>query len=507
MIPVFDGHNDTVLQHLDDPARDFFARHDDGHLDAVRAAEGGLVGGFFAVYTRSPAVGARYQDAIEAAGLSKPTPLGAIDPTDAVRNTNAAVATILGWAADPEGRFRVARSVAELEAAMADGVMAGVLHFEGAEAIGPDLAALDVYHAAGLRSLGPVWSRPNLFAEGVPFAYPSSPDTGPGLTAHGRALVRRCNELRIMIDLSHINERGFWDVAALSDAPLVATHSNAHAICPSARNLTDEQLAAVRASQGVVGLNFAVAFLAPDGDGVLGAERVVRWDAADPDGDPLTVALDLSADGGPWEELARWEGDAGEHPLGDLPHGPTYLLRLRASDGLYETAIVSAPLDPGDEAALALAVAAPEAGEVWSGLREARWEATHPEESARRARVGKFYYRPPGGESWADVILRVRSILVELQERFHGERVWLFSHEAVILAFRYVVEGLDEQRVVALQKEEPLANCSMTRYRAVDGALQLVRADDTRPVEESDEAHVTHETDDAAEDAEAGQDT
>ena len=79
------------------------------------------------------------------------------------------------------------------------------------------------------------------------------------------ALVRRCNELRIMIDMSHINERGFWDVAALSDAPLVATHSNAHAICPSARNLTDEQLAAVRASQGVVGLNFAVAFLAPDG--------------------------------------------------------------------------------------------------------------------------------------------------------------------------------------------------------------------------------------------------
>ena len=278
MIPVFDGHNDTVLQHLDDPARDFFARHDDGHLDAVRAAEGGLVGGFFAVYTRSPAVGARYQDAIEAAGLSKPTPLGAIDPTDAVRNTNAAVATILGWAADPEGRFRVARSVAELEAAMADGVMAGVLHFEGAEAIGPDLAALDVYHAAGLRSLGPVWSRPNLFAEGVPFAYPSSPDTGPGLTAHGRALVRRCNELRIMIDLSHISERGFWDVAALSDAPLVATHSNAHAICPSARNLTDEQLAAVRASQGVVGLNFAVAFLAPDGrfDRAMPLEVMVR---------------------------------------------------------------------------------------------------------------------------------------------------------------------------------------------------------------------------------------
>ncbi len=127
-------------------------------------------------------------------------------------------------------------------------------------------------------------------------------------------------------------------------------------------------------------------------------------------------------------------------------------------------------------------------GITWYGI-----EADHPEESARRARVGKFYYRPPGGESWADVILRVRSILLELQERFAGERVWLFSHEAVILAFRYVVEGLDEQRVVALQKQEPVANCSMTVYRRVDGALQLVRSADTEAVEESDEAQVTHE--------------
>jgi broad specificity phosphatase PhoE len=127
-------------------------------------------------------------------------------------------------------------------------------------------------------------------------------------------------------------------------------------------------------------------------------------------------------------------------------------------------------------------------GITWYGI-----EATHPEESARRARVGKFYYRPPGGESWADVILRVRAILVELQQRFQGERVWLFSHEAVILAFRYVVEGLDEKRVVALQKSEPLANCSMTRYRLVGGVLHLVRADDTAAVAESDEARVTRE--------------
>ena len=124
---------------------------------------------------------------------------------------------------------------------------------------------LDVLYAAGLRSLGPVWSRPNVFGHGVPFRCPSSPDTGPGLTDLGKALIGACNRLRIMIDLSHLNESGFWDVAAISDAPLVATHSNAHAISPHSRNLTDKQLAAIRETGGMVGVNFAVSFLRPDG--------------------------------------------------------------------------------------------------------------------------------------------------------------------------------------------------------------------------------------------------
>ena len=135
---------------------------------------------------------------------------------------------------------------------------------EGAEAIGPDLDNLERLYAAGLRSLGLVWSRPNIFGHGVPFAYPRSPDTGPGLTPAGRELVRACNNLKIMVDLSHLNERGFWDVAALSDAPLVATHACAHAICPSTRNLTDRQLDAVRASNGVVGFNLCVNDVRPD---------------------------------------------------------------------------------------------------------------------------------------------------------------------------------------------------------------------------------------------------
>jgi membrane dipeptidase len=110
-----------------------------------------------------------------------------------------------------------------------------------------------------------VWSRPNAFGHGVPFGFPQSPDTGPGLTEAGKALVRACNELGMLVDVSHLNEKGFWDVARISEAPLVATHSAAHALCPSSRNLTDAQLDAIAESGGVVGINFHVGFLRADG--------------------------------------------------------------------------------------------------------------------------------------------------------------------------------------------------------------------------------------------------
>ena len=148
---------------------------------------------------------------------------------------------------------------------MKRGALAAVLHIEGAEAIDRDFRMLDLLYAAGLRSLGIVWSRPNIFGHGVPFRFPGSPDTGPGLTDIGKELVRACNRLGILIDLSHLNEQGFWDVASISTAPLVATHSNVHAISPTPRNLTDKQLDAIRESHGVVGLNFGTAFLRPDG--------------------------------------------------------------------------------------------------------------------------------------------------------------------------------------------------------------------------------------------------
>jgi membrane dipeptidase len=162
---------------------------------------------------------------------------------------------------ESQGQLHIVRSHAELQHCLGSDVLAAVIHFEGAEAIDPGLDALEVFYAAGLRSLGPVWSRPNDFGEGVPYLYPHSPDTGPGLTDTGKALVRACNQLGIVVDVSHINEKGFWDIAAISQVPLVATHSNAHALTPTPRNLTDRQLDAIKESGGIVGVNFAVGFL------------------------------------------------------------------------------------------------------------------------------------------------------------------------------------------------------------------------------------------------------
>jgi membrane dipeptidase len=269
MIPVFDGHNDTLLDlYLDrsGTGRDFFKRSDVGHIDLPRAVEGGFSGGFFAVFPPSGQNTNVLEKEKEETGGGHEVPLAPpINQVEALQHTMALTASLFRIEKASQGRVKVVRTADELEACLASGTIAVVLHFEGAEAIGTDLSALEVFYRAGLRSIGIVWSRPNAFGTGVPFSFPASPDIGPGLTEAGRELVKTCNELGIMIDLSHLNEKGFWDVAELSNAPLVATHSNAHTLCPTPRNLTDEQLAAIKDSSGMVGLNFAVGFLREDG--------------------------------------------------------------------------------------------------------------------------------------------------------------------------------------------------------------------------------------------------
>jgi membrane dipeptidase len=244
VVAIFDGHNDALTR---EDAADFATGRAGGHLDLPRARVGGLAGGVFAIFTSPP-------------GNEELVPISAeVAAPHATRVAGRLLAL------EGEGHLRVVRAPGDLDAARADGVLAAVLHLEGAEAIDPGLEALDLWHAAGLRSLGPVWSRPNAFGHGVPFAFPASPDIGSGLTLAGTALVKRCASLGVAVDLSHLNEAGLWDVARLEGAPLIASHSGVHALSPSARNLTDAQLDAIGASGGVVGIVFAVAFLRADG--------------------------------------------------------------------------------------------------------------------------------------------------------------------------------------------------------------------------------------------------
>jgi membrane dipeptidase len=253
MHAVFDGHNDVLLRLWRnskagaDPVAEFRNGTREGHIDGPRARAGGLGGGICAIYI--PSGDLILQEPDESGHYNTPlaSPLER-QPSLDIAMEKAAIALRL----DRAGAWRLCRSTADIRKAFAEDIFAAVLHMEGCEAIDADLDALEVFYAAGLRSLGPVWSRHNIFGHGVPFSYPMSPDTAPGLTDAGFALVKECNRLGILIDLAHITEKGFWDVAKTTNQPLIAS------------NLTDRQMDAIRESGGLVGLNYAVTMLRAD---------------------------------------------------------------------------------------------------------------------------------------------------------------------------------------------------------------------------------------------------
>lgn len=261
--PIIDGHNDTLLRlqrSRGQAGSQFHVRTNAGHLDLPRMREGGMAGGFFAMYAPSPARAASSESLSVSTGLGEE-----LDHAYALEYALRLFALLRKLDKELHSDFRMVCDSNQLQTALEEGVCFAIPHIEDAVPIDAELELLPLFYDLGLRSLGLVWSRPNVFGCGVPFDFPSSPDTGPGLSSQGKALVKACNELSILVDLSHLNEKGFWDVANLTEAPLVATHSNAHAMCNASRNLTDKQLDAIQATNGVVGLNYNVGFLREDG--------------------------------------------------------------------------------------------------------------------------------------------------------------------------------------------------------------------------------------------------
>ena len=152
-----------------------------------------------------------------------------------------------------EDRITLCRTAPEAEAAMQAGKCAAFLAIEGAEAVREDEGLLELAYEAGVRMVSLVWNLPNGLS--------GSCQTGEGLTEKGKRFFRRAQKLGMLVDVSHLSEKGFWDMAELAEKPIVASHSDSFAVCPHLRNLTDAQFQAICDLGGTAGLNLYGPFL------------------------------------------------------------------------------------------------------------------------------------------------------------------------------------------------------------------------------------------------------
>jgi len=149
----------------------------------------------------------------------------------------------------------------DIQTAISHNKVAAILSIEGGEALQGDLSALRIFYRLGVRSLCLTWNHRNEIADGV-----ADEASGGGLTPFGRNVVKEMNSLGMIIDVSHIAEKGFWNVIELSDSPIIASHSNAKKICNHRRNLNDEQIIAIKKNRGVIGINLYPLFLNDNGN-------------------------------------------------------------------------------------------------------------------------------------------------------------------------------------------------------------------------------------------------
>jgi membrane dipeptidase len=229
---VFDGHCDTLLRVVEDQLK-LAERSSEGHIDLPRLREGGVTAQVFAMFI---------EDRYLPAGAAKQT-LRVLDAFYRELEANADALVL-------------ATKAAHVEQAKAAGKVAAIIGCEGAESLEGEIALLRMFHRLGLRLLTVAWSRRNQAADGAWEAR-----TGGGLTRFGVKLVEECNQLGILLDISHLSPAGVKDVLDLTSAPVVASHSNARALCPNPRNLTDEQLVALAEKGGVIGVTFVPGFI------------------------------------------------------------------------------------------------------------------------------------------------------------------------------------------------------------------------------------------------------
>ena len=230
---VVDTHDDTTQRLLSEPTFDLGARNSTGSIDIARMREGGLDALFFSIYMPGDVTG----------------PLAvkrALQQIDAVRE---AVRT------HPR-ELMLATSVADIRRAVAERKIAALMGMEGGHMIDADLGVLRGYAALGVRYLTLTHSLNTTWAD-------SSGDTPAhnGLTPFGKDVVRELNRLGVMVDVSHVSDKTFYDTLEVTTAPVIASHSSSRAIANSPRNMTDDMLRALAKNGGVVMLNYNAGFL------------------------------------------------------------------------------------------------------------------------------------------------------------------------------------------------------------------------------------------------------
>ena len=251
MIPYFDAHCDTIYRCLEtgetsaleygedrEEQRRYYAasthlRKNGGHIDLERGLKFRRCAQFFALF----------HDAAEA-------------PADGMwAQCQRMHDFFLREMADNADIARHCRTGAEVDAAVAEGKVAALLSIEGADLIDCDVHKIETVSGWGVRLLNPVWNRANVLSG------TNAEEPERGLSAEGRDFIHVLEEHKIYPDVSHLSDAGFWDLVRMAKRPIVASHSNARAVCPHRRNLTDDQFRAIRDLGGVVGLNLYLDFV------------------------------------------------------------------------------------------------------------------------------------------------------------------------------------------------------------------------------------------------------
>ncbi|WP_051624082.1 dipeptidase [Clostridium akagii] len=175
-------------------------------------------------------------------------------PEMAMRNALDQISALYEEIEESPDKIIICKTYQDILTAIKNKQLGVILSFEGAEPIGNDLKLLRIFYELGVRILGLVWSRRNYAGDGCHFQQVEEGQKG-GLTDFGVKLVREAEKLGMFIDVSHLNDEGFWDVMKIAKKPVIASHSNSRSIVNHPRNLTDEQIKAVAKHGGVIGMN------------------------------------------------------------------------------------------------------------------------------------------------------------------------------------------------------------------------------------------------------------